>query len=198
MRALLARIRRHGEAVACQRCWPRSSRNADLPTRVLAGPDALETIASHEEVDAVMAAIVGAAGLAPCLAAARAGKRLLLANKEALVVGGELFMRTRARGRRDAAADRQRAFGHLPVAARRPGHLGAAHRQDHPDGVRRAVPHARTRHARRGHARTGLRPSELGHGPQDLGRFGHHDEQGARSDRGAASVRRRRPSRSRW
>ena len=41
-----------------------------------------------------MAAIVGAAGLGPCLAAARAGKRLLLANKEALVVGGELFMRT--------------------------------------------------------------------------------------------------------
>jgi len=65
-----------------------------LDTVVLTDSDALETIASHEEVDAVMAAIVGAAGLAPCLAAARAGKRLLLANKEALVVGGELFMRT--------------------------------------------------------------------------------------------------------
>ncbi|RYF75971.1 MAG: 1-deoxy-D-xylulose-5-phosphate reductoisomerase [Comamonadaceae bacterium] len=62
------------------------------PTRVLGGAEALELIASHDEVDAVMAAIVGAAGLAPCLAAARAGKRLLLANKEALVVGGELFM----------------------------------------------------------------------------------------------------------
>ena len=65
----------------------------DLPTQVLQAPDALETIASHEQVDAVMGAIVGAAGLAPCLAAARAGKRLLLANKEALVVGGEVFMR---------------------------------------------------------------------------------------------------------
>ncbi|MES2937991.1 MAG: 1-deoxy-D-xylulose-5-phosphate reductoisomerase [Pseudomonadota bacterium] len=63
-----------------------------LPTRVLAEPGALEAIASHESVDAVMAAIVGAAGLASCLAAARAGKRLLLANKEALVVGGELFL----------------------------------------------------------------------------------------------------------
>lgn len=63
-----------------------------LPTEVLQTPDALQAIASHEEVDAVMAAIVGAAGLAPCLAAARAGKRLLLANKEALVVGGEVFM----------------------------------------------------------------------------------------------------------
>ena len=54
--------------------------------------NALEMIASHEEVDSVMAAIVGAAGLAPCMAAARAGKRLLLANKEALVVGGEIFL----------------------------------------------------------------------------------------------------------
>ena len=64
----------------------------DLSTQVLQAPDALETIASHDQVDAVMAAIVGAAGLAPCLAAARAGKRLLLANKEALVVGGAVFM----------------------------------------------------------------------------------------------------------
>ncbi len=65
-----------------------------LATEVLQAPDALEQIAAHEEVDAVMAAIVGAAGLGPCLAAARAGKRLLLANKEALVVGGALFMDT--------------------------------------------------------------------------------------------------------
>ncbi|MCD2513806.1 1-deoxy-D-xylulose-5-phosphate reductoisomerase [Comamonas endophytica] len=65
-----------------------------LTTEVLQSCDALEQIAAHEEVDVVMAAIVGAAGLAPCLAAARAGKRLLLANKEALVVGGALFMDT--------------------------------------------------------------------------------------------------------
>ena len=63
-----------------------------LATRVLPAQGAIEIIASHDEVDTVMAAIVGAAGLASCLAAARAGKRLLLANKEALVVGGELFM----------------------------------------------------------------------------------------------------------
>ena len=63
-----------------------------LPTQVLQAPEALELIASHEQIDTVMAAIVGAAGLAPCLAAARAGKRLLLANKEALVVGGEVFL----------------------------------------------------------------------------------------------------------
>ncbi len=63
-----------------------------LATHVLIAPDALETIASDERVDTVMAAIVGAAGLGACMAAARAGKRLLLANKEALVVGGEVFM----------------------------------------------------------------------------------------------------------
>ncbi len=69
-----------------------------LPTRVLFEEGAIENIASHSDVDAVMAAIVGAAGLAPCLAAARAGKRLLLANKEALVVGGGLFMQTVRQG----------------------------------------------------------------------------------------------------
>ena len=65
-----------------------------LQVEVLHASDALEVIASHPDVDAVMGAIVGAAGLAPCLAAAKAGKRLLLANKEALVVGGALFMDT--------------------------------------------------------------------------------------------------------
>ncbi|MFT4195363.1 1-deoxy-D-xylulose-5-phosphate reductoisomerase [Ottowia sp.] len=64
-----------------------------LPTQVEKAPAAIEKIASWGQVDVVMAAIVGAAGLAPCIAAARAGKRLLLANKEALVVGGEVFLR---------------------------------------------------------------------------------------------------------
>ena len=63
-----------------------------LRTQVLTGSDAMDQIASAPDVDAVMAAIVGAAGLSPCLAAARAGKRLLLANKEALVVGGDVFL----------------------------------------------------------------------------------------------------------
>ena len=63
-----------------------------LATEVLSDPLALDDISAHPEVDAVMAAIVGAAGLSPCLAAARAGKRLLLANKEALVVGGDVFL----------------------------------------------------------------------------------------------------------
>jgi 1-deoxy-D-xylulose-5-phosphate reductoisomerase len=69
-----------------------------LESSVLWSKNALEIIASHESVDVVMAAIVGAAGLAPCLAAARAGKRLLLANKEALVVGGDVFLRAVKKG----------------------------------------------------------------------------------------------------
>ena len=69
-----------------------------LRVEVLWGPEALDFVSSHEEVDAVMAAIVGAAGLSPCLAAAHAGKRLLLANKEALVVGGEVFLNAVKKG----------------------------------------------------------------------------------------------------
>ncbi|MCM2339965.1 1-deoxy-D-xylulose-5-phosphate reductoisomerase [Rhodoferax sp.] len=76
----------HGQELA-RRC-----RALGLPTQVLSGSDAITDMARHELVDVVMAAIVGAAGLASCLAAARAGKRLLLANKEALVVGGDYFL----------------------------------------------------------------------------------------------------------
>ncbi len=73
-------------------------RHHDLCTQVLAGATALEELAAHPEVDTVMAAIVGAAGLPACLSAARHGKRLLLANKEALVVGGSFFMSAVAQG----------------------------------------------------------------------------------------------------
>ncbi|HSN80384.1 MAG TPA: 1-deoxy-D-xylulose-5-phosphate reductoisomerase [Rhodoferax sp.] len=76
----------HGQELA------RQCRELGLSTQVLCGPDAITEVARHEQVDVVMAAIVGAAGLASCLGAARAGKRLLLANKEALVVGGDYFL----------------------------------------------------------------------------------------------------------
>jgi 1-deoxy-D-xylulose-5-phosphate reductoisomerase len=73
----------------------RSSLHAmGLDTGVLSGIDALELVASAADVDTVVAAIVGAAGLRPTLAAARAGKRILLANKETLVMAGKLFMQT--------------------------------------------------------------------------------------------------------
>jgi len=111
--ALTAQQRIDDLAALCQRWKPRFAvvatadqasrlqprlRQTGLRTEVLHGPQALCDVAAHPEVDSVMAAIVGAAGLAPCLAAARAGKRLMLANKEALVVGGSLLMQAVAQG----------------------------------------------------------------------------------------------------
>lgn len=65
----------------------------DCETTVLGGDEALIEVATADECDVVMAAIVGGAGLAPTIAAARAGKRVLLANKESLVMAGEIFMK---------------------------------------------------------------------------------------------------------
>src|SRR5687767_6143383 len=111
--ALTARRRVDELAALCERFRPRFAalddaasaralrerlQRAGLRTEVLHGPAALADLAAHPDVDSVMAAIVGAAGLASCLAAARAGKRLLLANKEALVVGGELFLSAMKQG----------------------------------------------------------------------------------------------------
>ncbi len=84
-------------------------RDVGCTTEVDAGPEALERIAALPEVDTVMAAIVGAAGLRPTLAAARAGKKILLANKEALVMAGPVFMAEVHRHKAQIAADRQRA-----------------------------------------------------------------------------------------
>ena len=77
--------------VAAKRLMSRF-KHANINTTVLAGDSALVDVASHSDTDYVMAAIVGAAGLLPTLAAAKAGKRILLANKEALVMSGQLLM----------------------------------------------------------------------------------------------------------
>ena len=96
---MLAQCERFRPRVAAMASEPHAQELAEkikqkgLSTQVESAQAAIEDIASSDEVDAVMAAIVGAAGLASCLAAARAGKRLLLANKEALVVGGDVFLR---------------------------------------------------------------------------------------------------------
>ncbi len=102
--AMLAQCEAHAPAFAVMadeasaRALEQQCRALNLPTRVLSGRQAIVDIAAHEQVQIVMAAIVGAAGLAACMAAARAGKRLLLANKEALVVGGAVFMKAVAQG----------------------------------------------------------------------------------------------------
>jgi len=105
--ALTANRDAEGMALQCRRHRPEYAVMADpvaagklrlllsgmaKPPEVLAGTAALESVVALPQVDYVMAAIVGAAGLLPTLAAARAGKRLLLANKEALVVSGSLLM----------------------------------------------------------------------------------------------------------
>ncbi|MEP6969685.1 MAG: 1-deoxy-D-xylulose-5-phosphate reductoisomerase [Betaproteobacteria bacterium] len=96
--AMLAQCVAHKPAFAVMadaasaRSLEQQCKSLGLPTRVLSGANAIADIAAHAQVHIVMAAIVGSAGLTACMHAARAGKRLLLANKEALVVGGSVFM----------------------------------------------------------------------------------------------------------
>jgi len=101
--ALFAQVERHRPAVAALADRAAAARLAQrvaaagLATRVTAGPDALAAVATMPEADAVMAAIVGAVGLAPTLAAAAAGKQILLANKESLVLAGSLLLESARR-----------------------------------------------------------------------------------------------------
>jgi 1-deoxy-D-xylulose-5-phosphate reductoisomerase len=93
-RPRVAVLQDEGEAALLER----ELRAAGCPTEVLAGPEALVAVASHADVDTVMAAIVGAAGLPSTLAAASSGKQVLVANKESLVVGGALLVDAARRG----------------------------------------------------------------------------------------------------
>jgi 1-deoxy-D-xylulose-5-phosphate reductoisomerase len=116
-----------GDAVAAHEL-ARALQAAGSRTEVLCGESALEDIASSDQVHMVMAAIVGAAGLRPTLAAARAGKKVLLANKEALVLSGQLFMdAVRAGGATLLPIDSEHnaIFQALPASyARSPGAAG--------------------------------------------------------------------------
>ena len=78
--------------VAAARGLQQQLQAAGLATQVLVGEEGLCQVSAEAEVDTVVAAIVGAAGLRPTLAAVGAGKKILLANKEALVMSGTLFM----------------------------------------------------------------------------------------------------------
>jgi len=106
---------------------------AGCTTEVLWGEAALADVAAHPQVDTVMAAIVGAAGLTAAIAAARAGKRILLANKESLVMAGEVFLRACREGGATVLpidSEHNAIFQCLPAGQR----TGAAAR-----GVRRIV-----------------------------------------------------------
>ncbi len=139
----------------------------------------------------VMAAIVGAAGLRPTLAAARAGKKVLLANKEALVLSGQLLI--------DAVAasgavllpidsEHNAIFQALPADyARDPARAGVRRvLLTASGGPFRSAPIESLANVT---PEEGLRPPQLGDGAQDLGQLGDHDEQGPRGHRGALAVR---------
>ncbi len=96
----------------------------DVPTEVLSGEQALSFVSEHQDVDTVMAAIVGAAGLLPTLAAVNSSKRVLLANKEALIMAGELFIEALARSGAiliPIDSEHNAIFQCLPQGARRVG-----------------------------------------------------------------------------
>ncbi len=151
----------------------------------------MEEVASLAEVDVVMAAIVGIAGLRPALAAARAGKKILLANKESLVTAGAVLMNAvQASGAALLPIDSEHnaIFQALPRDYARRARRGR--RAAHPaDGIRRTFPsHCRCASSTHVTPEGGVRASELGDGTQDLRRFRDDDEQGAGGDRGALAV----------
>jgi len=125
--ALCARFRPDSAAVADPDGYAAlrdGLRSLGLPTRAMAGPESLVEIAADPACDTVVAAIVGAAGMASTLAAARAGKRLLLANKESVVLAGDLLMQAA----RDGGAtllpvdsEHNAIFQCLPADGRRSG-----------------------------------------------------------------------------
>jgi 1-deoxy-D-xylulose-5-phosphate reductoisomerase len=121
-----------GSAAAAERLI-RGLAKAGLATQVWCGEAALERVASLAHVDTVMGAIVGVAGLAPVFAAARAGKKVLLANKEALVTAGPVLMEAARRGRATLLpidSEHNAVFQALPASFR--GELDAV-------GVRRIL-----------------------------------------------------------
>ena len=165
--------------------------DAGLRTQAHAGDEALQQLVAGDACDTVVAAIVGAVGLPSTLAAARAGKRLLLANKESLVLAGELLTAIA----RDAGAtiipidsEHNAIFQCLPPT-REPDGTHA--------GLRRILLTASggpfRGHAReqllRSHAGAGNRASQMVDGAEDFGRFRDADEQGPRGHRSAPPVR---------
>ena len=145
--------------------------SAGVNTEALAGAGELARIAALPEVDTVMAAIVGAAGLESTLSAIQAGKKVLLANKESLVMAGDLCMRT-ARWRAPCCPGGQRTQRRLsvpsPLRNRIGGRADQACGKTGADLFRRTVSALSRGTVRLNHSRTGLQPPEMGHGSEDF------------------------------
>ncbi len=147
---------------------------AGTDVKVYAGEDAVAQVAAGGDTDVVVNALVGYAGLAPTVAALGAGKKLALANKESLVVGGEYVMRLAAEKACADPADRLGAFGHLPVSGGRAGPRTAAHNHVQ----RRRIPRPAVRKAGRRDRGAGAAPPPVGDGREDHDRLLDAGEQG--------------------
>ncbi len=164
------------------------ARAPDFAGRILVGSEGPLAVATHPEADIVLSALVGALGLEPTLAAVHAGKDVALANKEVLVVAGELVTR----------AARERGVRLLPVDSEHNAIFQALHGQNRAE-VRRIVLTASggpflaplARRARARHDRRRAQAPHLEDGTEDHDRLVDAHEQGARGDRGALAVRRR-------
>ena len=163
----------------------RQSLAPDWRERIVAGPTGIEQVATMAGVEQVVSAVVGAAGLLPTLAAIRAGKHIALANKETLVMAGELIMAEAARCGvtlhpvdSEHSAIAQALDGRPARGCQPPG----AHRLGRP------LLHAAGEKPGRGHPGRGPGPSQLEHGQEDLHRLRHPDEQGAGGHRGAPPL----------
>ena len=166
----------------CARCSAR-----DAPREIAIGAAGLDAVATAD-ADLVVAALVGAAGLRPTLAAVRAGRDVALANKEVLVMAGALVRReVAARGVTLLPVDSEHSAIFQALAGARP----RGDREADPHRVGRAVPHLERGADRARERRGGAAPPELGHGAEDHDRLRDADEQGPRGDRGALAVRRR-------
>ena len=173
-----------------ERALASALRKAGCRAQVLSGETGLKEAAGMSETDTVMAAIVGAAGLGSTFEAARRGKKILLANKESLVIAGEVFV---AEARKNRARVLPVDSEHNAIFQALPEHfeqgLAAV-------GVEKIIltasggpfPRASRGPVQQRNAGTSLQPSQLEHGKEDFHRLRHADEQRPGSDRGTLAV----------
>ena len=166
---------------------PRAPPRRGPDGEVLAGPEGLVRLVAESGADLVLNAIVGSAGLGPTIVALTEGIDLALANKESLVVGGELVMALARGDRRAAHPGRLRALGAAPADRRRARRARSTGSSLTASG---GPFRGRTRaELERRHRRAGARAPDVGDGRQDHDRLGDADEQGPRGDRGPPPVR---------
>ena len=186
--ALVALAEQHGVDRIALGDGDSAARAAEAWTEgeVLAGPEGLVRLVAESDADLVLNAIVGSAGLGPTVVALTEGMDVALANKESLVVGGDLVMPlAEATGAQLIPVDSEHSALHQLIAGEPPGAVERLVITASGRPVPR--PLARLARGRRGQGRAA--PPDLGDGRQDHDRLRDADEQGPRGDRGAPPVR---------